>query len=62
MYFLGGVELLALGVIGEYLGRLYLEAKARPRYFVEQTVGDFSPDQGVERKLEQQPVQAPFER
>jgi glycosyltransferase involved in cell wall biosynthesis len=62
MYFLGGVELLALGVIGEYLGRLYLEAKARPRYFIEQTVGDFSSDQSVERKLEQQPVQAPLER
>jgi polyisoprenyl-phosphate glycosyltransferase len=36
MYFLGGIELLALGVIGEYLGKLYLESKARPRYFVEQ--------------------------
>jgi glycosyltransferase involved in cell wall biosynthesis len=40
MYFLGGVELLALGVIGEYLGKLYLEVKARPRFFVEQIVGD----------------------
>lgn len=43
MYFLGGVELLALGVIGEYLGKMYLETKGRPRYFVEEIVGDITP-------------------
>lgn len=38
MYFLGGVELLSVGIIGEYIGKIYLEVKARPRYIIEKTV------------------------
>ncbi|HEY8682106.1 MAG TPA: glycosyltransferase family 2 protein [Rhodanobacter sp.] len=34
--FIGGVQLLALGVIGEYLGRNYAESKRRPLYFIEE--------------------------
>ena len=34
MLFLGGIQLLAIGVLGEYLGRLFIESKARPHYLV----------------------------
>ena len=32
--FLGGVQLLSLGVIGEYIGKIYMETKARPRFVI----------------------------
>jgi glycosyltransferase involved in cell wall biosynthesis len=38
IYMLGGVHLLALGVIGEYVGKIYQETKGRPRFIVDQTV------------------------
>lgn len=38
MLFLGGVQLLCIGVLGEYLGRMFVETKNRPLYLVEQFV------------------------
>ncbi|ETD27226.1 glycosyltransferase [Helicobacter canis] len=36
--FFSGIQLLSLGVIGEYIGKIYQESKARPRYFVEEAI------------------------
>ena len=38
--FFAGVQLISLGVIGEYLGRVYEEVKGRPLFIVAETVGD----------------------
>lgn len=38
MYFLGGVQLFCFGIIGEYIGKIYLEVKKRPRYFIDKRV------------------------
>ena len=35
---LGGFQLLAMGVLGEYIGKIYLESKRRPRYIVEKFI------------------------
>jgi len=37
--FLAGVQLMGLGILGEYIGRIFAEAKGRPLYFVQESVG-----------------------
>lgn len=51
--FLGGVQLLLIGVLGEYLGRIYMEVKRRPLYLVRERLG-FPP--------REQPPQPPREQ
>jgi len=36
IYFLGGIQLLSIGVLGEYVAKIYFETKRRPRYFIEE--------------------------
>ena len=36
---IGGIQLISLGVIGEYVGKIYMETKARPRYIIEEKRG-----------------------
>jgi len=39
MLILGAVQIVSLGVLGEYIGRLYMETKQRPIYLVQEIVG-----------------------
>jgi glycosyltransferase involved in cell wall biosynthesis len=39
LWFIGGLILLAIGITGEYIGKIYLEAKRRPRYIIEELLG-----------------------
>jgi dolichol-phosphate mannosyltransferase len=48
--FFGGVQLLSVGILGEYLGRIYMETKGRPLYIIEESQGIFLRDNANPRK------------
>lgn len=55
--FVGGAQLICLGLIGEYVGRIYGETKQRPLYFVQDLVGF-----NAEEKTQPEPVRAGWHR
>jgi len=38
IYFLGGIQMIFLGVLGEYVGKIYMEVKGRPRFIIEKKI------------------------
>ncbi|MEM1235442.1 MAG: glycosyltransferase family 2 protein [Pseudomonadota bacterium] len=54
IYILGGVHMIALGVIGEYIGKIYLETKARPRFIVDEIT---RPSEAAGTKKGKKPLQ-----
>lgn len=51
IWFLGGLQLLAIGLVGQYIGKIYMEVKQRPRYNIEKLLMDETmPIAGEERK------------
>jgi glycosyltransferase involved in cell wall biosynthesis len=49
LYFLGGVQLLSIGILGEYVAKIYTESKRRPSFFVEKRAG-FQNKPGTKRR------------
>lgn len=40
IWVLGGIQLLSIGIVGEYIGKIYSETKARPRYIIKEILDE----------------------
>ncbi len=50
IWFLGGLQMLCIGIVGTYVGKIYNEVKARPRFIIEKTVIDKKEEASVKDK------------
>ena len=50
IWLIGGIQLLSLGVIGEYVGKIYNETKRRPRFIIERYLNDRGDDPAVDQR------------
>ena len=50
IWVLGGLQIFAIGIIGEYIGKTYLETKKRPKYIIESVILD-DKDISIDRNL-----------
>jgi glycosyltransferase involved in cell wall biosynthesis len=60
--FLGGIQLFAIGIVGEYLGRVFNETKGRPLYFVNEYIPAFDLKEFKKISTRKQPVTLDLER
>ena len=49
--FIGGIQMISLGILGEYIGKIYMETKSRPRYIISEKTGKFrNPDNSTQEE------------